>query len=236
MHKHILILLLSFLNPACLPTVAQNLPLYYLLRQPKIKVEKPPVLLLLHGLGSDETDLFSFAEQLPDDFLILSLRAPYEMGPMSYSWFGVDFSSGKMTIDEVQAEESRQVLIRFLESLPNKIPIDKKRVYLCGFSQGAMMSYSIGLTRPDLVSGIAVMSGRLLDETTVKATKPTELQSLSVFIAHGTNDKRLDIQYARDASAYLRTLNVIPKYKEYDEGHGMNVAMLNDLLFWLKNE
>ncbi len=45
--------------------------LHYLVRQPKIKSAKPPVIILLHGVGSNEEDLFSFADKLPDKLNIL---------------------------------------------------------------------------------------------------------------------------------------------------------------------
>ena len=49
-------------------------------RLPKQAIKNPPLLILLHGYGSNELDLFSFANELPDTLVIVSLRAPYEMG------------------------------------------------------------------------------------------------------------------------------------------------------------
>ena len=51
-----------------IPTVLQ-----YLVRQPKIKTDKIPLIILLHGVEGNEEDLFSFANQLPDNFLVLNL-------------------------------------------------------------------------------------------------------------------------------------------------------------------
>ena len=53
--------------------------LQYLIKEPKIKLDKNPLLLLLHGYGSNEEDLFSFANELPDNYYIISARAPYDL-------------------------------------------------------------------------------------------------------------------------------------------------------------
>ena len=208
--------------------------LHYLVREPKIKTAHPPVLILLHGVGSNEEDLFSFANQLPEKYLVVSARAPISLGGNSYAWYQVDFSTGKPVFNFQQEEESRAILIKFISQIKEKYSVDSNEIYLCGFSQGAIMSYSIGLTRPDLVKGIAVMSGRLLEEIKPLIATKEKLQSLKVFISHGTNDNTLQINYARQSVAYLKSLNINPTYKEYQEGHGINNAMLTDLINWLK--
>jgi phospholipase/carboxylesterase len=208
--------------------------LHYLVRDPKIKSEHPPVLILLHGVGSNEEDLFSFANQLPEKYLVVSARAPISLGGNSFAWYQVDFSSGKPVFNFQQEEESRAKLINFISRIKEKYSANSKEIYLCGFSQGAIMSYSVGLTRPDLVKGIAVMSGRLLEEIKPFIAPKDKLQQLKVFISHGTNDNTLQINYARQSVAYLKSLNIIPAYKEYQEGHAISNDMLTDLILWLK--
>ena len=107
-------------------------------------------------------------------------------------------------------------------------------MYLCGFSQGAIMAYSVALTRPDLVRGIAAMSGRLLEEVKPLVKPSRALKQLSVFISHGTQDGTLPVRYASEAEAYLRSIGISPTLKTYNDGHAINAAMLADLLVWLK--
>lgn len=208
--------------------------LQYLVHQPKIKSGKPPLVLLLHGVGSNEQDLFSFANELPGNFLVVSVRAPYAMGPDSYAWYHIDFNSKEPVIDADQEEKSRKMIIQFIHEIKDELSFDEKQVYLCGFSQGAIMSLSVGLSQPELVKGIAVMSGRLLNEVKPLISKNKSLKQLKVFISHGTNDQVLDIQHARNCVAYLKTLQIHPDYKEYKEGHGINNEMLADFVRWLK--
>ena len=208
--------------------------LHYLVREPKIKSDKPPVIILLHGVGSNKEDLFSFANQLPEKYLVISAQAPITLGGNCFAWYPVDFSTGKPVFNFEQEESSRHTIIEFIEQLKKKFSLNEKEIYLCGFSQGAIMSYSVALTRPDLVKGIAVMSGRLLEEIKSKIARKEKLQYLKVFISHGLNDNTLPINYAKSADAYLKTLNIIPTFKEYRASHEINSEMLNDLIHWLK--
>jgi phospholipase/carboxylesterase len=208
--------------------------LTYKVREPKIKSEITPVIILLHGVGSNEEDLFSFASQLPDKYLVISARAPFNLGGNSFAWYQVNFSSGKPVYNFEQQEKSREIIIEFIKQIKAKYLLDASKIYLCGFSQGAIMSYSVALTRPDLVAGIAVMSGRLLEEIKPKIASNEKVKHLNVFISHGKSDNTLPINYAREASAYLKSLNLRPSFKEYVAAHEINSEMLNDLINWLK--
>ena len=210
--------------------------LHYLAREPKIKSDHPPLIILLHGIGSNEQDLFSFADQLPGKYLVISARAPNVLGPNSFAWYHADFSKENPVINKEQEEKSRSIIIQFIAQLKEKYHFDDKQVYLVGFSQGAIMSYSIGLTRPDLVKGIAIMSGRILDNIKPFVASNEKLKHLNVFISHGTNDNVLKIQNARNGKAYIEQLGIHPTYKEYAEGHGINQDNLSDLINWLNKQ
>lgn len=208
--------------------------LNYIVRQPGIKSEKTPVIILLHGVGSNEKDLFSFAGQLPEKYLVISARAPIHLGGDSFAWYQVDFSTGKPVYNFEQEERSRNLIISFIEEIKSKYSLNADEIYLCGFSQGAIMSYSVALTRPDLVSGIAVMSGRLLEEIKPKIKEDIKVHNLKVFISHGMEDHTLSVNYAREAKAYLNTLGVNAKYTEYPAAHEINSSMLHDMIVFFK--
>lgn len=215
--------------------VKPNTPsLYYIFKEPKIKSAKPPVIILMHGVGSNEKDLFSFANQLPDSFLVISLRAPITLGKDSYAWYHLSFENGKPISNPVEAEASRLMIIDFINNLKNKHAFNEKRVYLCGFSQGSIMAYSVGLTVPEKIKGIAIMSGRLLEEVKPMIASKDKLKNLKVFISHGTNDNVLSISNAREANSYLKQVGINATYKEYPEVHTISNAMFNDMLIWLK--
>jgi len=211
-------------------------PLYYLVREPKTRINNPPLILLLHGVGSNEQDLFSFAGQLPDKFLVISARAPLSVGKDSYAWYQVDFSKGKPVFNQEQEEAGKKIIIQFISFLKTRYVFDDQQVYLCGFSQGAIMSYAVGLTNPEMIQGIAAMSGRILDEVKPLTASNEKLKHLSIFISHGTDDGVLTIQYAREAAEFLKLLNLNPTYHEYPAGHTINDEMFRDLVNWLNNK
>lgn len=216
--------LLSFINEPVL---------YYLVKQPSVKSAKPPLLILLHGVGSNEKDLFSFAEQLPGKFLVISARAPHKLGNESYGWYKIDRSSGKMIYDKREAEESRKIILKFIEELKSKHNFDEKQVYLCGFSQGAIMSYSVALTCPEKIKGIVIMSGKLLEEIKPLTLNNNSLINLKVFISHGQKDPVIDVKEAREANSFLYSLKIKATYKEYNDVHTINNEMFRDLNNWL---
>lgn len=216
--------------------IAQDIStsLNYLVKHPAIQNKKTPLIILLHGVGSNEADLFSFASQLPEKYLIVSARAPYVLAQDSYAWYQVDFSTGKPEYNARQQEASRLLILKFIEELKNKHEFDHQQIYLLGFSQGAIMSYAVGLTNPDKIKGIGIMSGRLLEETKPLVIKE-KVKALKVFMSHGTQDPVLGIQYAREAKQYLSNLGLKPEYKEYPAAHTINQTMLNDLINWLSD-
>jgi phospholipase/carboxylesterase len=211
-------------------------PLQHLVRKPKVEIDNPPLLLLMHGVGSNEQDLFSLAQYLPDNFLVISARGPLSIGTNSFAWFEVNFSTGVPVINYAQAENSRNTIIEFIESLKTQYCFNDKEIYIGGFSQGSIMSYSVGLTRPDLIKGIAILSGRLLKEVKPQIASPNELSKLKVYISHGTADNILNIEYGREANAYLKTIGINPTYKEFEAGHTVNNEMVLSLIEWLKSE
>ena len=77
----------------------KTLSLVHLVCEPIVKADTPPLLLLLHGVGSNEDDLFGLAPYLDERFLIISVRAPNTLGPGSYAWFDVDFTPQGPVID-----------------------------------------------------------------------------------------------------------------------------------------
>jgi phospholipase/carboxylesterase len=124
-----------------------ELSLYHLVREPKVKKDKNPLLLLIHGYGSNEEDLFGFAAQLPDEYFIISVRAPYTLPGYGFAWYAINFDAdmNKFT-DDAQARQSRDLLATFIDEAIAAYPIDAANVTLIGFSQGAILSYGVSLT------------------------------------------------------------------------------------------
>jgi phospholipase/carboxylesterase len=206
--------------------------LQYLIQAPKKTTGKHKAVLLLHGVGSNEQDLFGLASRMPDDFYVISARGPITLGTNSYAWYEVDFSSGKPVFNHAQEERSRKMIVDFIQQVKAKYGIGE--MYIAGFSQGAIMSYSIGLTNPGLVVGVVGLSGRILNEIRPAVHAGNLLAGLRVMIAHGTSDATLPISYAREAKEYLQNLGVQLSYHEYEMGHQITDQVVQDINSFLR--
>lgn len=209
--------------------------LEFKIRQAKTNITRPPLLLLLHGVGSNEDHLFQLANYLDGDYMIISARAPFTRSTGSYKWYDVDFSTGKPVINANQAEESRKIILQFIEELKTTYSFDESKVFVGGFSQGAIMSYSVGLTSPEKVTGIVALSGRMLQEVKPLIAKQG-LEDLQALVVHGTNDNVLPIAYAHQARTFLTSKQIPTHYEELDMGHTINETVVEVLNQWLSKQ
>ena len=211
-----------------------SLSLEFKIREPKVKLDKNPLLLLLHGYGSNEADLFSFAEELPENYYIISARAPYDMQYGSYAWYAINFDADQNKFsDNEQAKTSRDLIATFIDELIQTYPIDANNVSLIGFSQGSILSYAVALSYPEKVQKVVAMSGYLnLDIVTEDYLKNT-FNNLKIFASHGTVDQVIPVEWARKTPAILENLGIAITYKEYPVGHGVAPQNFYDFKNWL---
>ena len=211
-----------------------NLSLEYLIREPKIKQEKNPLLLLLHGYGSNEADLFSFASELPDEYYIISARAPYDLQYGSYAWYAINFDADQNKFSDFeQAKISRDLIATFIDELIKTYPIDVKNITLVGFSQGSILSYAVALSHPEKVKNVIALSGYISEPIFEENYKNNDFSNLSVFASHGTVDQVIPVEWARKTKPFLDNLGIESTYKEYPVGHGVAPQNFYDFKNWL---
>ena len=212
-----------------------NLSLKYKIQEPKIIKDKNPLLLLLHGYGSNEEDLFSFASELPDEYFIISARAPYDVQYGSYAWYAINFDADENKFSDLeQAKTSRDLISNFIDELTATYPIDKNNVTLIGFSQGTILSYAVALSNPDKAQRVVAMSGYLNLEIVDENYLKNDLKNLKIFASHGTVDQVIPIEWARKAKPVLENLGIAITYKEYPIGHGVSPQNFYDFKKWLE--
>lgn len=211
-----------------------NLSLEYLIREPKIKQEKNPLLLLLHGYGSNEADLFSFASELPDEYYIISARAPYDLQYGSYAWYAINFDADQNKFSDFeQAKVSRDLIATFIDELIKIYPIDVKNITLVGFSQGSILSYAVALSHPEKVKNVIALSGYISEPIFEENYKNNNFSNLNVFASHGTVDQVIPVEWARKTKPFLDNLGIESTYKEYPVGHGVAPQNFYDFKNWL---
>ena len=212
------------------------LSLHYLIREPKIKLDKNPLLLLLHGYGSNEEDLFSFASELPDAYYVISARAPYDLMFGSYAWYAINFDADENKFSDLeQAKTSRDVVAGFIDELLAQYPINEQDVTLIGFSQGSILSYAIALSYPQKVQHVVAMSGYLNLDMAISDYAQNDFNNLKVFASHGTVDQVIPVDWARKAKPILGQLGIETVYKEYPIGHGVAPENFYDFKNWLQH-
>jgi phospholipase/carboxylesterase len=214
-----------------------NTDLTYLVNASKAK-SNPPVLILLHGYGSSEGDLIEIAKTLDERFLTFSLRAPFKGSDVGYSWYELNRTrSNELTSNYNELKESKAKILSFISNACKSYKADSTKVFLMGFSQGAIMAFDIALTNPKKIAGILALSGKMLEETKTAKLDATSVAKLKIFIAHGNSDNVISIKEAEKATEFLKT-NAIKEvtYKNYEMPHSISGAELNDIKAWLKKQ
>jgi phospholipase/carboxylesterase len=197
------------------------------------KTAKPPMLVLLHGIGSNENDLVRFARDFDPRLLVVSLRAPrpYHSG---FAWFGLEFPAPGEAVPNVeQAHETVDGLIRWLGAAPARLGADPKRVYLLGFSQGAMMSLAVLRTAPARVAGVVALSGLFDDRLVTKPAPDAAVARVPVFVGHGLEDHVLPIADGRAIRDRFQPVVEHLTYREYPIEHTIGPDEKRDVAEWL---
>jgi phospholipase/carboxylesterase len=189
-----------------------------------------PLLVFLHGRGSDEQDLLGLTPSFDPRFLAVSIRAPYRFPQGGYTWFDLG-DQGGVNIDQVL--ESADALLLTLDDIQKKHPIDPHRIFLFGFSMGAMMAFLLSLRYPDRFQGVVAHSGLLLLQEHFPYEKE-RLAGLKLFIAHGTEDPIVPIHFGRTAQQWFAKTGAQLTYREYPIPHSISDESLNDTSRWLQ--
>jgi len=215
-------------------TLHTDLPLAYL-EQTQSDSRNQPLVIFLHGFGSNEEDLFGIKDALPSSWTYLSARAPMPVDPNGYRWFTKTAGDGDYNGETADLQRSARLIEDFVGKATAKYHTQSDRVFLVGFSQGAIMSYEVGLRQPELVRGIAALSGSVLPVLKAEL-KPTEsLGKLAIFIGHGTLDQALPYESATRANEALLGLGLKPAFHGYPGmPHTVSAAEVQDLKAWLE--
>lgn len=209
-----------------------NTTLEYIERLPKIKSETPaPLLILLHGYGSNEMDLYSFAEELPDEMHIISIQAPHSLGGHSFAWYSINFDADQNKFSDLdEARDSLDKIETFVNECIAKKNINPKKVFLLGFSQGAILSNALSLKTQNIQYVIA-LSGYLNEDL---IPEKIEKNTTDYFISHGSVDQVIPVQWARKAPEFFKKHAVNHSYKEYPVGHGVHPQNFYDFKTWIE--
>jgi phospholipase/carboxylesterase len=189
-------------------------------------------LVLMHGRGADENDLFPLLDLLDPDRRMLGAtpRGPLSLPPGGAHWYVV------RRVGYPDAETFRATFARasgWLDALLAEHEIPVERTVLGGFSQGTVMSYALGLgaerPRP---AGIVALSG-FIPKVDGFELGLENAEDLPVAIGHGTQDPVIGVEFAREARELLAAAGAHVTYRESRMGHGVDPGFARELPAWL---
>jgi phospholipase/carboxylesterase len=192
--------------------------------------EPEGALVLFHGRGTDEHDLFPLLDILDPERRLLgaTARGPLSLPPGGAHWYivrrvGFPDRDTFLSTDEQAGG--------WLDDLLARHDIPPERAVLGGFSQGGVMAYSLGLgpgrPRP---AGIVALSSFL---PTVEGFELGDPAGLPVAIGHGTFDPVIGVEFGRDARDRLTEAGAEVTYRESPMPHAIDPGFLRELPDWV---
>jgi phospholipase/carboxylesterase len=191
-------------------------------------------LVLFHGRGADEHDLFPLLDMLDPERRLLGAtpRGPLSLPPGGAHWYAVH-RVGYPDPDTFHATYPQ--VADWLDGLLAEHAITPERTVLGGFSQGSVMSYALGLgagrPRP---AGIIALSG-FIPEVDGFEVDLDKAAGLPVAIGHGTHDPVISVEFGRDAHERLVDAGADVLYRETPMAHTIDPRFLAELPAWLRD-
>jgi len=186
--------------------------------------EPEGALVLFHGRGADQNDLFPLLDLLDPEQRLAGFtpRGPLSFPPGGRHWYAL---GGIPTPDPATFLATAPRLAAFLDALP--VPMD--RVVLGGFSQGTVMSWAmtLGPDRPR-PAGVIALSG-FLPRVAGYPLDPTRLAGVPVAVAHGTLDPVISSHFGAEAAETLAAAGADVLRLESDVPHMVDPAWIEPL-------
>jgi phospholipase/carboxylesterase len=208
-------------------------PMIYELRRPKNVVpgKKYPALFVMHGIGSNEHNMFSLVNGLEDFFYIFSVRGHLTQGS-GFAYFTIQ-GYGKPNREVF--DEGIHKLADFIDYASANYPINPEQLYLLGFSQGAIVSMTLAVTLGNKIKGVIALSG-YIPQFVKEEYMINPGNHLAVFVSHGEYDQVLPYEWGKENVDYFTRLGVPVTFKSYPEGHLVSEKNLEDFQTWMLND
>ena len=190
-------------------------------------------IILIHGYGSNMDDLFSFANYLPEQYTIISIHAPLELPFGGGAWYSINFDSNlKKWSDNDEAKNSLGKIIDQLDYFTSTYELNPNNISLIGFSQGAILSWSLLLDHPSLFRRAICMSGYINQEILQKSIG--EYRNVLAYSSHGLNDFTVPYDWAKSSILTLKENNPKVVFNTYPDGHNVSPENFESILNWIK--
>ncbi|MBT4762839.1 MAG: esterase [Bdellovibrionaceae bacterium] len=210
--------------------------------------ENNTCVIILHGYGADNKDLASLAHHTPGAdklswyFPNGILEVPLSPFMMGRAWFPIDMAAYEKAMAEKTFRDFSKKRPGGFDEAMNKVNelyfnLQEKydKIIVGGFSQGAMIATELALKNDDSVSGLAILSGVLVNQSKWEPLME-KAETLSFFQSHGIQDPVLSIEGARDLNALMKKHNHIGDLYDFVGQHEIPVEVIQKLGVFLKNQ
>jgi phospholipase/carboxylesterase len=187
-----------------------------------------PVLFALHGIGYNEQHMLSVFEDAKEAFILIGIRGHLDH-KNGYAYYHL---KGYGNPDRELFDKSMKGLESFIEYACETYPIDREKIYVGGFSQGAILSNSLALVLGDKIKGIVSLNGYIPEF--VKEDYPIKpIDHLSIYLSDGEFDSIFSPEVGKKNYAYFTEAGASVHYQTYQTGHEIGEDNKNDLSRWL---
>ncbi|WP_311406563.1 alpha/beta hydrolase [Liquorilactobacillus uvarum] len=205
----------------------------YELLYPKEKVEaKTPIVITMHGMGSNFYDLRPLLGIFETPVIQLHIQGNIPFGN-GFAFFEPDFSqqTEEQVIGPVISAVYRQI-----NAILIKEKIAKQPKFILGFSQGAILTVSLSLLYPGWLRGGIVLSGRLPVFVERMFIDKNDVKYPEIFVSQGEKDPLFAPQTGQHLTNYLQKHGYNVFYRVYPIGHGVHRKTVSDLKNWLRRK
>jgi phospholipase/carboxylesterase len=189
-----------------------------------------PVVVMMHGIGADETDLVPVFAPWASRVVLAFPRAPHEFPP-GHAWYALH-RPGHPVPESFAATQA--LLAAWLSALRQEPGLAARPVYLAGFSQGAFVALSFALRHPDRVAGVMAFSGLLPRGLPADHPEPpAAARTLPVFLTLGMQDPLFPYAWLEESVAHLRGWGLNPTVVPHPGGHELPPLAVAAATAWL---
>ena len=188
-------------------------------------------LVLFHGRGADENDLFPLLDFLDPERRLVGAtpRGPLSLAPGGAHWYVVREIGFP---DKETFDASYELASAWLAAFADETGVPPERTVLGGFSQGAVMTYALGLGRGrPSPAGLLALSGFIPTVEGFELDLSGELPPVA--IGHGTYDPVISVEWSRRARRQLEAAGAQVLYREYPLPHAIDPDYLSELAAWV---
>lgn len=205
----------------------------YLSRIPENPTKNSKCIIMLHGVGSNQDDLFGLVSHFPEDSYIFSLQGCFSLGNGRFAWYPVDFSTGKPLYKTEDVERGYHYILQCIEDITQEYNLDPEQIFLMGFSQWAIMSYYTLYKSPASLWGIIALSGRILSEINLETVDREKYSNKRIFIWHGNQDRVIWVEASDIAIEFAKKSQIELKVHIYNIPHTISQTEMTDIIRWL---